>query len=170
VSQQDHASEDETPEQQREAALIPGLDATEIVPGLFLGAAPRAGMVTGDHFDTLWLVTDEYQPGDDDFPGIEVRRLKLHDDPHELDLKMVGQAVTAGRRVAGEVAKGERVLVTCARGLNRSAFVVALALMTLGQGKLSAHDAIQLLREVRGDDVLRESDIWQQVLMRYFAR
>jgi protein-tyrosine phosphatase len=152
-------------------AGVPGVDATEIVPGLFVGAAPRPGLVTHVDFDVLVLSTEEYQPGEDMFPGVEVWRVKLGDDPDkQLDLKSVQHAVKMGRKVAKAVAGGDRVLVTCARGLNRSAFIAALALMTLGQGRLGAEQAVDMLKERRGDDVLGESDVWMQVLKRYFAR
>jgi hypothetical protein len=42
--------------------------------------------------------------------------------------------------------------------------------MTLGQGRLGAKDAVELLRKRRGDDVLGESGLWEQVLQRYLSR
>jgi protein-tyrosine phosphatase len=150
---------------------IPGVDSTEIVPGLFVGAAPRPEMIKPDDFDVLWLTTKEYQPESDAFPGVDVHRVKLDDDPDKgLDLDAIRKAVHAGRRVAREVAEGKRVLVTCARGLNRSAFVAGIALMTLGQGRMTAKEAVGILRARRGDDVLSESSVWEKVLERYLAR
>jgi protein-tyrosine phosphatase len=168
-------SESETrvsdPDEEGKQRGILGVDSTEIVPGLFVGAAPRPGMIKPDDFDVLWLTTEEYQPPGDAFPGVDVHRVKLNDDPDKrLDLDALEKAMHAGRKVAREVADGKRVLVTCARGLNRSAFVAAIALMTLGQGRMTAKDAVGLLRARRGDDVLSESSIWEKMLARYLAR
>lgn len=149
--------------------LFPGLDATEVYPNLFVGAGPRPGMVPKEAFDVLVLTAEEYQPKDDEFPGVEVWRAKLYDqEDHLLDLKAVNAAVKTGQKVAKAISEGKTVLVTCRSGLNRSAFVAAIALMTLT--RTSADDVVEYLREKRGEDVLSDSDQWEQVLERFVSR
>jgi protein-tyrosine phosphatase len=53
------------------------------------------------------------------------------------------------RFVANLVSTGNRVLVQCVQGLNRSAMVLARALMFLGE---SPERAIRLIRYKRGQD------------------
>lgn len=56
-------------------------------------------------------------------------------------------ALKAGRNVARKVQQGQRVLVTCHAGLNRSGLVTGLALINLG---MPAETAIQKIRSARG--------------------
>lgn len=152
--------------EERRGRLFPGLDATEVYPNLFIGAGPRPGAVPSEAIDVLVLTAAEYQPEDDEFPGVEVWRAKLYDEKDKpLDLKAINAAVKTGQKVAKALSAGKTVLVTCRSGLNRSAFVVAVALMTLT--RTGAGDVVEYLREKRGDDVLSESDQWEQVLERF---
>lgn len=104
------------------------LDADEIVPGLWQGAAPRNwGQVKNQGFSTLVLCAVEHQP--DSVPGVEVIRLPLLDEiglynPDTLIYQVRGVA----QRVAARVLNKQRCLVTCHMGLNRSGIVTAAAL------------------------------------------
>jgi len=148
----------------------PRLDATEAAPGLLIGSAPLPWAAPPPELDVLVLLASEYQPDPAWFPGVEVWSVPLV-DPGEgsgLDYAAIGAGVKVGRKVAKAVGAGKRVLVTCRSGLNRSAFVAAIALMTMGRGRLGADKAIEILRRSRGDDVL-SNDVWEDVLERYFS-
>ncbi len=66
----------------------------------------------------------------------------------DIDLGRLRQAVDFGH---ARWKSGDRVLIRCQAGLNRSGLVLALILMKDG---LSAQDAIALIRENRGPDAL----------------
>jgi len=66
----------------------------------------------------------------------------------DIDLDRLRQAVEFGY---DRWKQGDRVLIRCQAGLNRSGLVLALILMKDG---LSAQDAIALIRENRGPDAL----------------
>jgi protein-tyrosine phosphatase len=154
---------------EQQGRTFPGLDATEVYPNLFIGAGPRPGMVPKDAVDVLVLAAAEYQPKDDEFPGVEVLRAKLYDEKDKpLDLAAINAAVKTGQKVAKALADGKTVLVTCRSGLNRSAFVAAIALMVLTP--TPADHVVEFLREKRGEDVLSSSDQWAEVLNRFVSR
>jgi protein-tyrosine phosphatase len=124
------------------------LDASEIAPGLWVGAAPEPGHY-GARFDTLVLVASDYQPPDEAFPGVRVRRFPFGDNlqPTERDLMTAWAAATA---VANDLVSGRRVLVTCRMGINRSALVAALALhMVTGMSGERAAAIVRLRRRTR---------------------
>jgi hypothetical protein len=56
-----------------------------------------------------------------------------------------------GRAVADMVASGQRVVVNCAAGLNRSGLIVGRAMIHLGY---APRDAIRLIRAARGSHAL----------------
>jgi protein-tyrosine phosphatase len=66
----------------------------------------------------------------------------------DMDLSRLRQAVNWGFKQWG---KGDRVLVRCQAGLNRSGLVTALILMKTG---MSAEDAIRTIRKNRADIAL----------------
>lgn len=108
------------------------IEATEIVPGLYQGSRPPVGPVLArSGVDVLVLAAVEHQPQAVSFPGVRVIHVPLEDrvDPSEEDRQVV-RAV--GREVAASVAHGERVLVTCYMGRNRSGWIVGHALVDLG--------------------------------------
>ena len=71
----------------------------------------------------------EYQPPPGSFRGAKAIYCPL-DDAH-LDRLTLDMAGAAAKRVAERVKTGERVLVTCQQGRNRSGLVMALALYFL---------------------------------------
>lgn len=99
-------------------------------------------------FQVVVLTAAEHQPPAARFRGIEVIHAPYHDtrQPDPLD---IAQAKIAGRKVAGALASGKRVLVTCHMGLNRSGFVSALALYMLYEGRLSGRDAVVIVQTGR---------------------
>ncbi len=124
---------------------------SEIVPGLCMGSKPP--MDVDLHFDTIVLCAAEYQPDAERFRPARVLHAPLWDSmltPEETNI-----AVCTGRRVARRFRTGQRILVTCAMGLNRSGLVTALALIDLGS---TPDQAIVLVRKSRGALSLRNQD------------
>lgn len=121
------------------------LDATEIVSGLFMGSAPTQGaMLKRAGFDALVLTAEEFQPPDFWFGGVEVLRAPMRDalpDAHEVSM-----AHAVADEVARRLAAGQKVLVTCFAGRNRSGWVTALALVKLG---MPPKEAIARIRRAR---------------------
>lgn len=121
------------------------MDASELLPNLYVGGRPQAGPEVGSMFDVMVMAEREYQPEASKYPGVKIIRAPIRDDdPTIYELRRVDAASTL---VAEAVASGHNVLVVCAQGLNRSAFIAAMALRKLGW---KARDAIKLLRERRG--------------------
>lgn len=109
------------------------LDAHEIAPGLWQGAAPPEGSRLSElGFSAVVLCAKEHQPKARIFPGLRVIHAPNDDDfsrpPTREELRV---AVNAARQVAQIVRRRDTVLVTCWMGLNRSGLVSALALHLL---------------------------------------
>lgn len=107
------------------------LDATQLAPKLYIGSAPPVGPELADSgFDVLVLCAEEYQPPLRDFPGLSsVIHAPFDDDV--LDEETIDMAVSSAMDVHDHVLDGERVLVTCMAGRNRSGLVCAIALHLL---------------------------------------
>jgi len=131
-----------------------GLDAVRISRGLYQGHAPPPGRHVADAgFDMLVLCAKNFQPYAVDYPGVRVLRCPLVDEP------LTARAWEASTRAADEVVdalrRGERVLVTCERGKNRSSLVTAEVLCrTRG---IRAEDAIRTIRSARPGALDNES-------------
>lgn len=112
---------------------VQGLDYSWIVDGrLAQGAYPGADPSLWKHFDVIVYTAEERQPIAPRLPpGKKVLRAPLDDAPRlptpveESYLLAVVPAVERALRA------GQRVLVTCQAGRNRSGLVVALVLMRL---------------------------------------
>ena len=118
---------------------------SEIIPGLWVGGAPEPLLPEGfDFVLNLFAPFAHYACPD----STEVWDVRGIDDNEEPDgALLIELAVTLNERLD----RGQRCLVHCQAGLNRSATVAALALMLRG---MSAPDAIRLLRERRDPHVL----------------
>lgn len=127
------------------------LDFSEIVPNLYQGGYPGPGsQVAEAGFDILVLSAREYQRSHVYFPGVKVIPAPNNDSPTHFpltaeDLKI---AVRAAFKVAHAVQEGEKVLVTCAAGMNRSGLISALAIHILYGW--SGDQCIRVVREKRG--------------------
>jgi protein-tyrosine phosphatase len=130
------------------AAADQSLDASNIMPRLWVGARPPADRDL-PQFDVLVLCAAEYQPNPVAFHG-QVLRCPIPDAP--LTDHQVAHALMVARAVAAALAGGRRVLVTCVAGLNRAALVAALALALAT--RMGADELVQLMRERRGRDAL----------------
>jgi protein-tyrosine phosphatase len=87
-------------------------------------------------------------------PGLEGCRLELEDAlprSAEQGRRVLAGAAEVAREVARRVRRGQRVLVTCAAGLNRSGLVSGLALRRLG---VDGPEAVELVRRARGPRAL----------------
>lgn len=138
------------------------LDASRVAPGLYQGSAPKPGQTLP--FDLVVLCAEEYQLPQwrEPFgPGTHVLRVPLDDSGKPPTENQVRWAEDAGRIVAKARAVGNRVLVTCWQGFNRSGLVVAHALMELG---VIPETAIQAVKRARGPRAL--SNTWFQDLIR----
>lgn len=126
---------------------LPRGDASEIIPGLFVGSKPSPGRHDG--IDAIVLAAMEYQPPAHLFPDIEVIHAPLDDAPgRRMREDEIEIASRAAKRVARLLREGRRVLSTCQMGLNRSSLVAALA-MHDAYG-MSADEIITRLRRARG--------------------
>ena len=113
------------------------MDADRITHNLYLGSAPKSC----GSFDTVVLAAEELQ----DIPlNCQVIHAPLDDAVPTPD--EVKTAIYAARAVRLLRRRGQKVLVTCAQGINRSALIVALSLMMDGA---SASEAIRKIRSRR---------------------
>ncbi len=103
------------------------LDANQVWTRLWVGAVPPFDRPLA--FSMLVLCAVELQPAKLAFTGKVVRPAFRDTEP--LERAEALRAIAASRRVAGELAAGGRVRVTCAPGRNRSALVAALAMVRL---------------------------------------
>jgi hypothetical protein len=138
------------------------LDASNIVRRLWIGSKPPLDRPLPD-FDILVLCAREIQPERVGFQG-KVIRVPLPDAI--LNDTEVRAALVGARSVARELAAGKRVLVTCQAGLNRSAFVAALALGMVS--KMPAIDRVDLIRQRRAPGALHNSHFVE--LLHKFSR
>lgn len=127
----------------------PWFDAHEIVPGLWQGSLPPNGLILRNAgFGTLVLCARELQVPDIYFPEVRVIHAPNDDHPEmPLTAEKLRTAIVAAREVSKALQAGDKSLVTCAAGLNRSGLVSALALhMTYGW---SGEDCISKIRAAR---------------------
>lgn len=124
------------------------LDASNIARRLWVGGKPPFDRDLPD-FDVLVLCAQELQPERLAFHGTVIR-CPLPDaalSPAELE-----RAVAASRSLAERLIAHDRVLVTCAMGINRSALVTSLALGRCT--RMSAQTIITLIRTRRHSECL----------------
>lgn len=104
------------------------------------GSAPPVNVALP--FDVVVLAAMEYQPA---LPGFKVLHVPLDDGPPPT---RADRAIIRGaaRRVADHVRAGDRVLVTCWQGRNRSGVISGLAMRELGVDGRSAAARIRQAR------------------------
>lgn len=123
-------------------------DATPVAPRLWIGSKPPFDRDM-TNVDIVVLCAAELQPDRMAFHG-QIVRCPIPDDVLEPpQLRMVMQTAVA---TAKAIIAGKRVLVTCAQGRNRSAFVVAFALHQLTT--MSGEQIIAHIRKHRGETCL----------------
>jgi hypothetical protein len=113
---------------------------TEVEPGLWFGGAPEPR--PPEEFDFIVNLVAPWARYDPN--GIECVNVAVEDG--EVTAEVAKQFGDLAHEVNRRRDLGQTILVHCQVGLNRSATVVALALMLRG---MAASDAIRLLREKR---------------------
>ncbi len=126
------------------------IDASNIVQRLWVGSKPKPEADL-PKVDVLVLCAREIQPEMANFHG-RVLRCPLNDAAlSDGELRLTLHTATS---VANALVTKQRVLVTCAMGLNRSALVAALALGRVS--RLSADQIIALMRKRRSGSLFNQ--------------
>ncbi len=142
--------------------------ASRVMGGLWVGGAPPPGPMVSQHFNCLVLCANEYQLDETFFPGVEVLHAPMNDDGTPMSNTERQIAVATAGKVINRLSRGQRVLVTCRQGRNRSGLVACLA-MSIGPPSLHPSDAINRLRMIRGHHAMVNKD-FQVFLFRYASR
>ena len=125
------------------------IDAHQIAKNLWQGSIPAPGKgLKRAGFSLVVFCAQEYQPLAWLYSGVDVLYMPLHDDykhfPHRDDVRA---AMQTAADVADAVDGGEKVLVTCVAGRNRSGLVTALALCDLFG--VSGQEALEIVQSRR---------------------
>jgi protein-tyrosine phosphatase len=123
------------------------LDIDRVAPKLHQGGAVDP-TYHYSWFDVIVLCATEYQPELPYFRG-EIVRPAFHDTDTPTRLELA-RAAAAANLVANATRRGQRVLVSCFMGWNRSGLVTGIA---LGRTTSGEH-ALGLIRRARGDKAL----------------
>lgn len=101
---------------------MPGLDATRVAPKLYIGSyVKHPELLKPAGIDIHIQVARELTPA---VPGTT-----LDDDGRTCPAEDYSSARRASAVATNAIKSGKRVLVTCAMGMNRSAFVAALTMI-----------------------------------------
>jgi protein-tyrosine phosphatase len=133
-------------------------DATVVSPRLWIGAKPPLDKDLPG-VDLLVLCAAGIQPEQLAFHGT-VLRCPIPDA--ELDAAQVRLVMQTAVAVAKAIITGQRVLVTCRLGLNRSALVIALALHQLTT--MSGQEIVEHIRRQRSLSALSNKHFVQLVV------
>jgi protein-tyrosine phosphatase len=133
------------------------MDASNVATRLWVGARPPFDCDL-PRFDVLVLCAEELQPERLAFHGLVIR-CPIPDAT--LSNAELTRALLASSAVADALSRGQRVLVTCAAGINRSALVAALALARIT--RMGAVELMLLMRQRRHPMAL-SNPYFQQVL------
>jgi len=121
------------------------IDAHRLIERLWIGSAPSRDKDLGAcGFDAVVLCAEEYQPR-----GAFGSATAVHAgfDDGDMDARTAKVASGAAEEVVRRWRRGERVLVTCMAGRNRSGLVSALALRRIGG--VSGRQALQHVQMMR---------------------
>jgi hypothetical protein len=132
--------------------------ANHIDDKLWQGEFPHSdewGRLSTKGFGAVVLCAQELQPRDefDFFPGVELILAPM--DDAVLTDEEVAAATFAARRALAYLHRGQRVLVTCAAGRNRSGLVSALVLM-MRRG-MTGEEAVRRVQSRRKDALTNPS-------------
>lgn len=135
-----------------------------IVPGqLAQGAFPDPPQSIFSDFDILVLCAEEIQPRIVTPAGKFVFRLPFDDDIYRPVPAEAGRIFhQAAASLAQHLATGNRILVTCAQGRNRSGLITTLTMM-YAYG-MPASDAISIIRRRRNPHCLNNTMFEQWLL------
>jgi protein-tyrosine phosphatase len=124
------------------------MDASNVATRLWVGSQPPFDRDL-PQIDVLVLCARELQPDRVAFHG-RLIRCPIPDDA--LDHAELARAVLAAKVVSDALLAGQRVLVTCSAGINRSALVASLALARIT--RMTADELIALMRLRRHPNAL----------------
>jgi len=130
------------------------IEASEIIPNLWQGSYPPFGSrLNREGFKLLVLCANEFQFETSLFDWCSVVHAPNEDSPnHPLTREQLVIAVSAARKVADAVNKGQKTLVTCAAGLNRSGLVTGISLHLIkGWDGEACIERVRTRRGKRGD-------------------
>lgn len=119
--------------------------ASRVTHRLWQGSVPSPSEALP--FNVVVLCAEEHQfpeIGPRGFGDATILRCPLQDEPPSQGA--VDRAMRMGLEVAARHTADQRVLVTCAMGMNRSGLVVGLALLALGT---TAPGAVEAVRRAR---------------------
>jgi protein-tyrosine phosphatase len=139
------------------------MDASNIATRLWVGGRPPFDRDLPE-FDLLVLCAQELQPVHVEFHG---RCLRCPIPDGQLDHQELTRAVLAAKEVGDALLSGNRVLVTCAAGLNRSALVAGMALARATT--MTADQIIERIRQRRDPRALYNVH-FQEILRRLVRR
>ena len=139
---------------------------SEILPGIWQGgtatedtvfetARPQRASITKKDFDTV--ITAYAWANPCDWGVKEVRYCFYDSDMTDVDLEKLNSVVETAYK---DWKSGNRVLVRCQLGVNRSGLITALVLMKDGY---TAEQAVQLIRERRSPCVLSNQDFFRHL-------
>ena len=111
------------------------------------GSAPPEHHKRGP-FDVIVLCAQDIQPRLPQYPVVIHAGFRDTKRPSSSEIRT---AQAAAIETFKRVSAGQRVLITCHAGWNRSGLVTGLTLRHLG---MSAKNAIRLIRDMRGPDAL----------------
>jgi protein-tyrosine phosphatase len=130
---------------------VTNADYHYLLPNRLLAQGSAPPPVPGMPFDVIVLSAMEYQPN---LPGYRVLHVPLDDGPPP-DKPTRMRIRRAAREIADRVRQGQRVLVTCWQGRNRSGVLAGLAMVDLGVPPDQAVRRIQRLRDGLTNDHFR---------------
>lgn len=131
-------------------AVALDIDAHQVIPRLWIGSAPPYDRDLHP-FDRIVLCSSQFQPPNTAYNHKLIRA--PFDDIEVENAELAAIATDAANLVARCHKRGERILVTCTAGLNRSALVTALAILKL-YPKMTADQVITLIRQRRSYNAL----------------
>ena len=122
------------------------IDAHRIHDGLWQGSKPPQGDTLASlGYDLVVLCARDYQPPSRKFIGVDVWHIPFEDDFDNLMPRPVLKSVfAAADKVVTHLKRGDKVLVTCWAGINRSSLVSAIVLHKLLG--MSGSDAAHLIK------------------------
>lgn len=143
-----------------------------IIPGrLAQGAYPGRDLKMFEHWDVVVYCAEEYQPKFSSMPnGKRVYYAPMDDDiyrpvPQEIARNLWKLAGT----VADHARRGQKCLITCAMGANRSGLLMGLTLMRLNG--MSGSNAVDLIKSRRtsGQQEALSNPMFEQFLRSTYA-
>jgi len=104
-------------------------DVNEIYTNLWQGACPpRGNLVASKGYNLLVLTASEWQRSDV-YENVDVITIPLEDDLDESKiLSQHGLICTTAKSIALRIESGQKVLITCMAGVNRSGLLSAVTL------------------------------------------